>query len=93
MGRWDEGIEKFWRRQMLETATWKQVRGPVGAVVYGIQRFGNWLLKLACTSFRRRRDRGHEGGMPAKCEELVEKSGETGCGKTVGHRASGVVEE
>ena len=33
MERWDEDLEKCWRKQVWKTASWKQVRGPAGAVV------------------------------------------------------------
>ena len=33
MGRWDEDLEKCWRKQVSETTRWKQVRGQAGTVV------------------------------------------------------------
>ena len=50
------------------------------------QRFGNWIPKLACVSLQRKRDRGYEGCMSARCEEDGQKSGERGCGLKLSHQ-------
>ena len=39
-GTMDDYVEKCWRRQVWETDSWKQVRGPAGAAVFEPRNLG-----------------------------------------------------
>ena len=82
MERWDEGMEKCWRRQVWETVGRKQARGPAGAMVCETRDLGVGFPSWHGVSFRVRFDRGHEGCVSTRCDDDGKKTNKR-CGREI----------
>ena len=68
-GKWNHEHREAWMKKVREVQTWRQVRGPAGAVMCQTRDFGYQVAASARLDIRRRQKNRHGISVPKRCKE------------------------
>ena len=76
-GKWNHEHREAWMKKVREVLTWRQVRGPAGAVMCQTRDFGYQVAASARLDIRRRQKNRHGISVPKRCKEHAVAAGQS----------------